>query len=241
METNKTKILIVDDEAPIREVLSASLADHGYDVVVAENAEAGLRKIKEEQPQVVFLDIWMPGDKDGLDLLRDIAPGQEPLDIIMMSGHGTIETAVEATKLGAWDFIEKPISIDKVMILLNNLREVQQVRSEKGSLLNKLRQNIAIIGNSIEAKKIKELIARVAPTNSWVLIKGEQGVGKELVATNIHYLSSRAGWSFVDFKCARTTDDLIEGELFGYEKGTVIGTNEERKGIFDLADHGTLF
>lgn len=241
MEYKKEKILVVDDEAPIREVLSASLADEGFIVDSAENAEMGLKKIEQFQPDIVLLDIWMPGDKDGMDVLREVSSKAQRPDIIVMSGHGTIETAVEATKLGAWDFVEKPVSLDKVTILLKNLIEMQTVRKEKGSLLNKLRQNIAIIGNSAEAKKIKELISRVAPTNSWVLVKGEQGVGKELVAINTHYLSSRAGQSFIDFKCAHATEDLIEGELFGYAKGTVIGNDEERKGLFDHADKGTLF
>lgn len=242
MEYKKDKILVVDDEAPIREVLSASLADEGYIVDTAEDAEEGLKKIGKFQPDIVLLDIWMPGEKDGMDLLREVsAQVKNRPDIIVMSGHGTIETAVEATKLGAWDFVEKPISMDKISILLKNLIDVRTIRTEKGSLLNKLRQNMAIIGNSNEAKKIKELIARIAPTNSWVLVKGEQGVGKELVAINIHYLSPRAGQSFVDFKCAHTTDDLIEGELFGYEKGAVVGSSEGRKGAFDQADKGTLF
>ncbi len=242
MEYKKEKILVVDDEAPIREVLSASLADEGYIVDTAENAEEGLQKISKFSPDIVLLDIWMPGDRDGMDLLREVSSlVKNRPDIIVMSGHGTIETAVEAVKLGAWDFVEKPVSMDKISILLKNLIDVQTIRKEKGSLLNKLRQNMAIIGNSNEAKKIKELIARIAPTNSWILVKGEQGVGKELVAGNIHYLSPRAGQSFVDFKCARTTEDLIEGELFGYEKGAVIGNSEERKGAFDQADKGTLF
>jgi len=241
MSEKKAKILVVDDEAPIREVLSASLVDEGFQVEVAESALAGIKKIEDFQPSIVLLDIWMPGDKDGMDLLREAMGQSQHPDFIVMSGHGTIETAVEATKLGAWDFIEKPISIDKVIILLKNLLEVQAVRKEKGSLLNKLRQNIAIIGNTNDAKKIKELVARVAPTNSWVLIKGETGVGKELVAVNIHYLSTRAGESFVDFKCAHTTKDLIEGELFGYQSGAVIGDVNERKGAFDQAHKGTLF
>ncbi len=241
MQFRKEKILVIDDESPIREVLTASLADEGFIIDSAENAEVGLKKIEQFQPDIVLLDIWMPGAKDGMALLRDVSTLSNRPDFIMMSGHGTIETAVEATKLGAWDFIEKPVSIDRITILLKNLIEVQTVRKEKGSLLNKLRQNIAIIGNSIEAKKSKELIARIAPTNSWILLKGEAGVGKELVAINIHYLSPRAGQSFVNFKCAHSTEDLTEGELFGYEKGSVIGSEEERKGLFDLADKGTLF
>ncbi len=241
MEYKKEKILVIDDEAPIREVLCASLADEGFIVDSAENAEVGLQKIERFQPDILLLDIWMPGDRDGMDLMREISPHPSSPDVIMMSGHGTIETAVEATKLGAWDFVEKPISMDKISILLKNLIDVRTIRTEKKSLLNKLRQNMAIIGNSNEAKKIKELISRIAPTNSWVLVKGEQGVGKELVAMNIHYLSPRAGQSFVDFKCAHNTEDLIEGELFGYEQGAVIGNGDERKGAFDHADKGTLF
>ncbi len=237
----KEKILVVDDEKAIREVLSASLADEGFIVDSAEDAETGFKKIEQFKPDVVLLDIWMPGDRDGMSLLRELANRQKKTDVIMMSGHGTIETAVEATKLGAWDFVEKPVSIDKVIILLKNLIETQKIRREKKSLLSKLRENIAIVGNSPEAKKIKELIARVAPTNSLVLIKGEQGVGKQLVAINIHYLSPRAGESFVDFKCAHSTEDLIEGELFGYREGTVVGHHGERKGLFDYADKGTLF
>ena len=176
-----------------------------------------------------------------MDLLKELSEKPKKTDVIMMSGHGTIETAVSATKLGAWDFIEKPISMDKVIILLKNLLEIQKVKKEKKSLLDKLRENIAIVGNSAKAKKVKELIARVAPTNSLVLIKGQKGVGKELIALNIHYFSLRAGESFVDFKCANSTEDLIEGELFGYKQGTVIGHDGERKGLFDYADKGTLF
>ena len=241
MDNSRVKILVVDDEAPIRQVLSASLADESYQVDVAESAEVGLKKITEFQPDIVLLDIWMPGDMDGMGLLRALSEKSQRPDVIMMSGHGTIETAVEATKLGAWDFLEKPVSMDRVIIQISNLLEVQKVRREKRSLLSRLRQNIAIIGNSDQAKKNKELIARVAPTNSWVLIKGEPGVGKALVAVNIHYLSPRAGQAFIDFKCAHTTGDLIEGELFGYQKGAVIGSSEERKGAFDFADKGTLF
>ncbi|MCB0377316.1 MAG: sigma-54-dependent Fis family transcriptional regulator [Bdellovibrionales bacterium] len=241
MEFKKERILVIDDERPIREVLSASLADEGFIVDSAENAEVGLQKIQNFKPDVVLLDIWMPGDKDGMDLMREVASWPDRPEIIMMSGHGTIETAVEATKLGAWDFVEKPVSMDKVIILLKNVLDLQKIRVEKRSLLNKLRQNIAIVGNSASAKKVKELIAKVAPTNSWVLVQGEPGVGKELVAVNIHYLSQRAGQSFVDFKCAHMTEDLIEGELFGYEKGSVIGSTDERKGSFDFADGGTLF
>jgi len=241
MSFKKEKILVVDDERPIREILAASLADEGYVVDVAENAVAALQKIESFKPDVVMLDIWMPGEMDGLGLLREVSDRGLQTDFIMMSGHGNIETAVEATKLGAWDFLEKPISIDKVVILLGNVIKFQKERAEKRSLLNKLRQNIAIVGNSTSAKKVKELVAKVAPTNSWVLVQGEPGVGKELVAMNIHYLSQRAGQAFVDFKCGHMTDELLEGELLGYEPGSVIGSDEERRGYFDHANKGTLF
>lgn len=235
------KILVVDDEAPIREVLSASLADEGYPVKVARSGEEGLRLIEEFRPNVVLLDIWMPGSMDGIEVLRT-ARGRFPgTEFIIMSGHGTIETAVKAVKLSAWDFVEKPLSIDKILILLHNISIFQSERGEKNALLNRLRRNIAIIGESAQMVALKQMIARVASTSSWVLITGENGTGKELVAQNVHYLSPRAGRPFVEVNCAAIPEDLIESELFGYEKGAFTGADKSRKGKFDLANGGTLF
>jgi len=240
-ETNKDKILIIDDEKPIREVLTASLADEGYIVESAENGEAGLKLIETFQPPVVLLDVWMPGRYDGIAVLKIAREKFPHVDFIVMSGHGTIETAVQATKLGAWDFIEKPISFDKISILIKNILAFQKERLEKKNLLNKLRENIAIIGGSDESKQIKQLVVKMAPTAHWALIEGEAGTGKELIANNIHYLSPRAGYSLVDLKCSQIPQDLMEGELFGYEEGALVGSNEERRGKFDLAHRGTLF
>lgn len=235
------KILVIDDEAPIREVLSATLADEGYDVKTARSGDEGLRMLEEFRPAIVFLDIWMPGSMDGLDVLKEARPRVNFCEFVMMSGHGTIETAVKAVKLGAWDFVEKPLSIDRILILAKNILQVQSERGEKNALLNKLRKNIAIVGEATAMMGLKQLISRVAASHSWVLITGENGTGKELVAQNIHYLSNRASRPFVDVNCAAIPEDLIESELFGHEKGAFTGAERARKGKFDHANGGTLF
>lgn len=235
------KVLIVDDEAPIRDVLSASLKDEGYTVATAENGENGLRLLRELQPEICFLDIWMPGAYDGIAVLtkaREMFPSTE---FVMISGHGTIETAVKATKLGAWDFIEKPLSMDKILIVLQNIRQYLQEREEKSALLNKLRKSIALVGEAPSIVQIKQLISRIAPTPSWVLLSGEQGSGKHLAAQNIHYLSPRASRPFVDINCAAIPEDLLDGEIFGIEKGALPGVEKTVKGKLDLAQGGTLY
>lgn len=239
--TDKVKILVIDDEAPIREVLTASLKDEGYTVEVAHNGDSGLRMIREFNPQIVFLDIWMPGSLDGIDVLKMAKPQFPQVEFIIMSGHGTIETAVKATKLGAWDFIEKPLSMDKISIAIQNISNFQHERLEKNALLGKLRKNIALVGQSAAMMQIKQMIARVSPTQSWVLITGANGTGKELVAQNIHYMSPRASRPFIDVNCAAIPEELIESELFGYEKGAFTGADKMKKGKFDLAQGGTLF
>jgi two-component system nitrogen regulation response regulator NtrX len=239
--SGNTKILVIDDEAPIREVLSASLVDEGYEVRTARSGDEGLRVLEEFRPAVVFLDIWMPGSMDGLDVLKEARPKSSFCEFVMMSGHGTIETAVKAVKLGAWDFVEKPLSIDRILILAKNILSVQSERGEKNALLNKLRKNIAIVGEAPAMMSLKQLIARVAASNSWVLITGENGTGKELVAQNVHYLSSRASKPFIDVNCAAIPEDLIESELFGHEKGAFTGAEKARKGKFDHANGGTIF
>ncbi len=235
------RILIVDDESAIREVLSASLKDDGYEVATAGDGASGLQTILEFQPDVVLLDIWMPGEMDGLEVLN-VAKSRHPeVQFIIMSGHGTIETAVKAVKSGAWDFVEKPLSMDKIAITLKNILSFQSEQGEKRALLNKLRKSIALIGQSEPMVTLKQMIARVAPSHSWVLIQGENGTGKELVAQNIHYLSSRAGRPFIEVNCAAIPTELIESELFGYEKGAFTGAERTKKGKFDHAQGGTLF
>jgi two-component system nitrogen regulation response regulator NtrX len=241
MKKTSHRILIIDDENAICTVLSASLRDEGYQVETAKDGLSGIQAIGEFKPAVVLLDIWMPGELDGLEVLkraRDQFPGSQ---YIIMSGHGTIETAVRATKLGAWDFVEKPLSIDKILIIIKNILSYETEKSEKGLLLNRLRKNIAIIGESKGIVILKDMIARVAPSDSWILIGGENGTGKELVAQNIHYLSKRAGRPLVEVNCAAIPKDLVESELFGYEKGAFTGAEFTRKGKFDLANGGTLF
>ncbi len=236
-----TKILIVDDEAPIRDVMAASLRDEGYQVQVAHNGESGLAQLHDFQPQIVFLDIWMPGALDGIEVLNRAKQSHPQVEVVMISGHGTIETAVKATKLGAWDFIEKPLSMDKIFIVIANILSFLQEKNEKSALLNKLRKSIAMIGETQAIVQVKQLISRIAPTQSWILITGENGSGKELCAQNIHYLSSRASRPFVDLNCAAIAEDLLESELFGMEKGAMPGVDKTRKGKIELAEGGTIY
>lgn len=241
MKVNKAKILIIDDEDAIAEILSDSLTDEGYEVQTASNGTDGLNKISEFSPDVVLLDIWMPGEIDGIEVLNRAKPKYPSVEFIMMSGHGTIETAVKATKLGAWDFVEKPLSMDKISILISNILTYQIEKGEKIALLNKLRKSIALVGNSAPMMTLKRMISRVAPSSSWVLIAGENGTGKQLVAQNIHYLSERASRPFVELNCAAVPEDLLEAELFGFEKEAFVGVEKAQKGKFDHAQTGTLF
>lgn len=246
----KQKILIVDDEAPIRETLGDALRDEGHRVWTAVDGSSGLLEIKNSQPDIVFLDIWMPGGMDGIELLSQYKEKHKDQfsgpDFIVMSGHGTIETAVKATKLGAWDFIEKPLSIDKISIAIANVSSFRKTRNEKKALLNKLRKNIAMVGNGKSMMKIKQLVTWVASTSNWVLICGSEGSGKKLLAQNIHYLSSKAGGSFIEFSCATVPPELLLGELFGYESPEVPekiipSAGGYRKGKVELAHGGTLY
>lgn len=241
MTALNTKILIIDDEAPIRDVLSASLRDEGYQVSLAHDGESGIQAIRDVQPDVVFLDIWMPGKYDGIEVLNLARKEFPHVEFVMISGHGTIETAVKATKLGAWDFIEKPLSMDKILIVISNILSYQQQKEEKALLLNKLRKSIALIGEAPSIVATKQIIARVAPTSSWVLIQGEAGTGKELVAQNIHYMSSRASRPFVEINCGGIPEDLQDSEIFGIEKGAMPGVERAKKGKLDLAFGGTLY
>jgi len=240
-ENKKYKILIIDDEAPIREVLSATLKDEGYTVSSAQDGVSGLQALRQFNPDIVFLDIWMPGDLDGIQVLNQARREFPHVDFVMISGHGTIETAVKATKLGAYDFIEKPLSMDKITIIIANILNYQQEREEKVLLLNKLRKSIALIGEAPAIMATKQIIAKMAPTQSWILVTGEPGVGKALAGQNIHYLSTRAGKAFVDVNCATIPEDLLESEIFGIEKGAMPGVDKVKKGKLDLAQGGTLF
>jgi len=233
-------ILIVDDETSICQSLKAILSDEGYQVLVAENGEDAIKIVDDEMPQLVLLDIWLPG-MDGLETLKAIKAAHPHVFVIMMSGHGTIETAVKATKLGAFDFIEKPLSLDKVIIMVNNALNVVRLEEENVLLKQKVSHQYELTGNSQEIRELKEMINIVAPTNAWILIMGENGTGKELVARSIHHLSRRAHKPIVEVNCAAIPEELIESELFGHEKGSFTGATEKKRGKFDLAHEGTIF
>ncbi len=237
--TNKT-ILIVDDEESICQTLGGILTDEGYEVAVAGSGEEALRVLEEEQPHLVLLDIWLPG-MDGIEALKAIKAGHPQLQVVMMSGHGSIETAVKATKLGAFDFIEKPLSLEKVMLVVNHALDLVRLEEENLLLRQKVGHEYELTGNSSLIQDLKEVINIVAPTNAWILIMGENGTGKELVARSIHHQSRRAQKPFVEVNCAAIPEDLIESELFGHEKGAFTGATTMKRGKFDLANEGTIF
>lgn len=233
-------ILIVDDEVSICQSLGAILKDEGYQVLVAGTGEEALKCIDSEMPQLVLLDIWLPG-MDGLETLKAIKAAHPDILVIMMSGHGTIETAVKATKLGAFDFIEKPLSLDKVIILVANALNVIRLEAENMLLKQKVSHQYELTGNSRAITELKEMISIVAPTNAWILIMGENGTGKELVARSVHHLSHRSHKPIIEVNCAAIPEELIESELFGHEKGAFTGATEKKRGKFDLAHEGTIF
>jgi len=233
-------ILIIDDEKNILESLDGILTDEGFDVSTAASAEEGLEKVEAALPDLILLDIWLPG-KDGIAALKEISAAHPDIPIIMISGHGTIETAVKATKLGAYDFLEKPLSLEKVVLTVEHALEQRRLREENRALAGKVQGKYELIGSTEPIERLRKDIRRVAPTNSWVLITGENGTGKELVARNIYLFSNRATKPFVAVNCAAIPEELIESELFGHEKGAFTGATAAKKGKFDMADTGTLF
>jgi len=236
-------VLIVDDEAAIRQSLKGVLEDEGYKVALAESGEACLEALKKRPTDVVLLDIWLPG-MDGLETLEKIKEGKDSdsaPEVIMISGHGTIETAVRATKLGAFDFVEKPLSLEKTLILVKHAVETKKLRGENRDLKKQLQPKSAIVGDSIPMKALRQQIALMAPTNGRVLIFGESGSGNELAALAIHAESLRKESMFVEVNCAAIPEDLIESELFGHRKGSFPGALNDKEGKFQKADGGTLF
>ncbi len=233
-------ILVVDDEKSIIQSLEGILSDEGFEVQDAENGLKALEKIEEEIPDLVLLDIWMP-ELDGIETLVRIKEAYPHLQVVMMSGHGTIETAVKATKLGAYDFIEKPLSLEKVLLSIHNALEHYRLEEEIGLLKEKEKGRNRITGDSEPIQELKEQIQIVAPTNAWVLISGENGTGKELVAHTIHQFSRRSHKPMVEVNCAAIPEELIESELFGHEKGAFTGAGAMKRGKFDLAHEATLF
>ena len=236
----KAKVLIVDDEEAIRATLKMILEYEGYEVVLAAGGAAALKIAEREQPDLVFLDIKMPL-MDGMEVLKRLRAGEAPPPVVILSGHGTVQTAVEATKLGAFDFIEKPPERERILLVARNaLNETQLTRKLQGFRESQDRR-YRMVGDSAALEKVRREVERAAPTNATVLITGESGVGKELVARAIHRNSLRRDEEFVQVNCAAIPEELIESELFGHEKGSFTGATEKQIGKFELAHKGTIF
>jgi two-component system nitrogen regulation response regulator NtrX len=235
-----SRILIVDDEPGIRQSLKGVFEDEGFPTDVVSSGEECLKKIADTAYDLVLLDIWLPGI-DGIETLRRLREISPVTRVIMISGHATIATAVTATKLGAYDFIEKPLSLEHTLLTARNALSYTRLEQANAMLQHELEARFHIVGDSIPIKALRKQIALVAPTNSRVLIYGESGSGKELVGRNLHFLSKRVTAPFIEVNCAAIPEELIESELFGHMKGSFTGANESKKGKFEAADGGTLF
>ena len=233
-------ILIVDDEVSILNSLSSILEDEGYDVSVAKSGMEALKHCAMNPPELMMLDIWMP-EMDGLETLKRLRELVPSTQVMMMSGHGSIETAVKAIKLGAYDYIEKPLSLENVTLRVKHALDQHRLEQENRSLRTKVERKFELIGQAPVMQQLKQLIETAGPTNSRVLIGGENGTGKELVARAIHQHSHRATRPFVAVNCAAIPETLIESELFGHERGAFSGATTMKRGQFEQADGGTLF
>ncbi len=236
----KSRILVIDDEAEIRRSVRMILEYEGYEVIEASSGPEGVTLAEREGPDLVFLDIKMPG-MDGLDALQRIKAANETLPVVIISGHGTVTTAVEATKLGAFDFIEKPLASERVLVTIRNALDQTRLRDENTSLKRAVEVRHQMVGESPSLRQVWDAIKRAAPTNATVLLLGESGSGKELVARSIHRNSLRSRDRFVQVNCAAIPEELIESELFGHEKGSFTGATEKQIGKFEQADRGTIF
>ncbi len=236
----KATILVVDDEQSILETLTGILEDEGYEVITAPSGEKAITSLSKVSPEIVLLDVWMPGI-DGIETLKKIRKINKNVSVIMISGHSNIDTAVHAIKLGAYDFLEKPLSLEKILILIKRALEKQRLEKENIALKTSISQKWEIVGESPRMKILKNEIATAAVSQSRVIIYGESGTGKELVARALHKESDRRDKNFIEVNCAAIPNELIESELFGHEKGSFTGAFERKKGKFELADEGTLF
>ncbi|HKD06636.1 MAG TPA: sigma-54 dependent transcriptional regulator [Bryobacteraceae bacterium] len=236
------RILVVDDEPGIRQSLCGVLSDEGYDSAAVTSGEECLDALAASIYEVVLLDIWLPG-VDGLETLsriQNIPAADRPL-VVMISGHGTIETAVKATKLGAYDFLEKPLSIDRVLLVVKHALDHRRLRIENENLRDSVASGANIVGESVPMKALRQQLALMAETNGRVLIYGESGTGKELIAHALHEMSPRGSMPFVEVNCAAIPEDMIESELFGHMKGSFTNAHDRKVGKFQKADGGTLF
>ncbi|MCL4847566.1 MAG: sigma-54 dependent transcriptional regulator [Acidobacteria bacterium] len=236
----KASILIVDDEAGVRSALSGVLGDEGYAVEAVASGEACLERVARVHVDLVILDIWLPG-MDGLATLERLRARSPDVEVVVISGHGSIESAVRAVKMGAFDFVEKPLSLEKTVQVVRNALRTRQLEAENRALRARVDRQLTMVGESDVMRQLREQVAMAAPTNGRVLIYGENGTGKELVARSIHALSRRRAGPFVEVNCAAIPEELIESELFGHVRGAFTGALQDRRGRFEAADGGTLF
>jgi len=234
------KLLVVDDEKGIRDALAQLFEYEGHEVATAEDGPDGIDQAAAVKPDVIFLDVKMPG-MDGLDVLAKLKEDDPDAIVIMISGHGTIDTAVDATRKGAYDFLEKPLDSDRLLVTLRRALELRGLTQSVADLKSQVESRYEIVGTSYQIRQVLDRVERVAPTEARVLITGENGTGKELVARAIHRLSARADEEFVDVNCAAIPSELIESALFGHMKGSFTGAVADRAGKFEQADGGTLF
>src|SRR6188768_1580524 len=235
-----SSILIVDDEPGVRSSLQGVLRDEGYQVDAVESGEACLERLSRQPFDVVVLDVWLPG-MDGLATLTRMRERQVDAQVVIISGHGSVESAVRAIKMGAFDFVEKPLSLEKTVLVVRNALRQRHLEAENLALRAKVDAQHTMVGDSPAMVKLREQVAMAAPTNGRVLIFGENGTGKELVARNIHALSRRRTGPFVEVNCAAIPEELIESELFGHVRGAFTGAVADRRGKFELAHGGTIF
>jgi two-component system nitrogen regulation response regulator NtrX len=236
----KASILIVDDEPGVRSALSGVLRDEGYSVDAVDNGEACLERVVREAFDVIVLDVWLPA-LDGLATLARLRQRQVDSQVVMISGHGNIESAVKAIKMGAFDFIEKPLSLEKTVLVVGNALRQRRLEAENKALRARVDRATTMVGESQPMRELREQVAMAAPTNGRVLIYGENGTGKELVARTVHAMSRRRNHAFVEVNCAAIPEELIESELFGHVRGAFTGAVADRRGKFEAAHGGTIF
>jgi two-component system nitrogen regulation response regulator NtrX len=236
----KSSILVVDDEAGVRSALTGVLRDESYDVDAVASGEACLTAVTRKPFDMILLDVWLPGI-DGLTTLSRLRERRVDAEVVVISGHGNIESAVRAIKMGAFDFVEKPLSLEKTVLVVRNALRQRQLEAENRALRAHVDRRLVMVGESQAIRELREQIAMAAPTNGRVLIYGENGTGKELVARSVHALSRRRAGPFIEVNCAAIPEELIESELFGHVKGAFTGAVSDRHGRFEAADGGTIF
>jgi two-component system, NtrC family, nitrogen regulation response regulator NtrX len=237
---SKSRILIVDDEPGVRSALGGVLRDEGYDVDTVGSGEECLDRATRHPPDVILLDVWLPG-MDGLVALGKLRERQVDAQVVLISGHGNIESAVRAIKMGAFDFVEKPLSLEKTVLVVRNALRQRLLEAENRDLRARVDRRLTMVGESQTMGQLREQIAMAAPTNGRVLVFGENGTGKEMVARSVHALSRRHTGPFIEVNCAAIPEDLIESELFGHVRGAFTGAVSDRRGKFEAADGGTIF